>query len=87
MKTPLLVCTAALLALPLQAAVVEGDIVGVTEIEIRSALLNEGYEVKHIELDGDEIEVEVLLDGTALELELSAKTGAVIEIELGEGDS
>lgn len=81
MRTFLITSVAVFFALPLHAAVVDGDLLGTTEVDIRTALESNGYVVEGIETDGDEIEVDAMLDGVAVEIELSALTGAVIEIE------
>lgn len=81
MKIILCITTITFLSSSLQAAVINGDIVGVTESDIRTNLTNSGYLVESIEFDDDEIEIEATLDGLVYEIELSSTTGSVIEIE------
>ena len=59
-----------------------GDTIGVTEEEIRTMVEAQGYVIKEIEIEDDEIEVEVLLDGVETELALDMTTGKVTEIEV-----
>lgn len=63
-----------------------GQTVGTQEADIRAALTNMGYVVQEIEVEDDEIEAEVTLDGVAYEIELAVDTGAVIEIELEDDE-
>jgi uncharacterized membrane protein YkoI len=63
-----------------------GDTVGSTEAAVRSALEASGYAVLEIEVEDDEIEAEVTLDGTAYEIEVSAASGMVLEIEVEDDD-
>lgn len=74
--------TAGLTAMPLYAAVTAGDVVGTSEMDIRTALEAQGYVIDSIEFEKDEIEVEASLEGQKLELELSVETGMILEIEL-----
>ena len=64
-----------------QAAVTVGDVVGKTEAEVRTQLEAAGYTVNEIEVERDEIEAEVTLDGVALEIEIDPTSGAVTEVE------
>jgi hypothetical protein len=63
------------------AAVSVGDQLGTTEERIRAALTAQGYEITKFEIEAGKIEVEALLDGQMLDLEISPDTGLVIEIE------
>ncbi len=63
------------------ATVAAGDKIGTTENEIRSQLKAKGYEVKSIEIEDDEIEVEVALNDKVLEIEIDKMTGQVTEVE------
>ena len=64
------------------AALSTGDVIGTAEEDIRAALTADGYEVHEIEVEDDEIEVEASRDGQLYEIELSADTGTILEIEL-----
>lgn len=68
-----------------------GQSLGKSEADIRSALTGMGYDVQEIEIEDDEIEADVTLDGVAYEIEVAVDTGLVTEIELeddeGEDDS
>lgn len=68
------------------AAVSEGDVLGTTEADVRAALEAQGYVVTGIELEDDEIEADVTLDGAAFEIEVAVATGMVLEIEADDGD-
>ena len=80
--------TAGLISLPALALAASsvGDVVGTSEADIRANLESQGYIVQEIEFEDGEIEVEALLDGQEVELELSRNTGAVIEIEAEDED-
>ncbi|WP_167686021.1 PepSY domain-containing protein [Parasedimentitalea denitrificans] len=64
-----------------QAAVVAGDSVGTTVAEVRSALEGAGYVIESVEVNADEIEAEVTLDGAFFEIEISSATGIILEVE------
>ena len=83
MKTSTLLMTTALVmaSIPATAAVVTGNVIGTSEADIRAALESNGYMVQSVTEDGDEIEVEALFNGQPVEIELSATTGAVMEVE------
>ncbi|MGI9399737.1 MAG: PepSY domain-containing protein [Rhizobiaceae bacterium] len=68
------------------ASMSPGDVAGKSEAEIRESLEAAGYSVKKIETEDGEFEVHAELDGKLLELEISAKTGEILEIELEEDD-
>ncbi len=68
------------------AAVSLGDTLGANEEEIRASLTEMGYEVLEIEVEGGEIEAEVLINGQEMELVVDTATGAVVEMELEDGD-
>ncbi len=68
------------------AAVQEGDVLGTDEASIRAALEVQGIEVTDFETEADEIEVEIVMDGKAYEIELSPETGKVLEIEAEDDD-
>ncbi len=58
------------------AAASEGDYVGMTAAEITESLVQQGYEIREIEL-----EVKVVLDGKPYEIKLDPRTGKIVEIE------
>ena len=65
-----------------------GDTLGTSETVIRAALEAQGYSVKEFETEDGEFEIHATLDGTAYEIEVSAETGVIQEIELDdEGES
>ena len=68
------------------AAVSEGEVVGTNAADIQAALEAKGYTVSNITIDGDEIEIDVSLNGEEGEIEVSAATGEIIEIEVGPDD-
>lgn len=74
---------AVLLSAPLAAwaGLSTGDSVGKTPDEIRTSLESLGYVVEEIEIEDDEIEAEVTMNGEELEIEIDPATGAIIEIE------
>lgn len=83
LKTGLLVTAIGVATLPaIATALGNGDVVGTDEAAIRAALEADGYTVQNIEREDDEIEVHATRDGQAYEVELSAETGAILEIEL-----
>ena len=69
------------------AQISEGDMLGKTEADIRSALETQGYTVTEFEIEDGEIEVEAMADGQAYEFEVSPETGMVLEIELEDDDA
>lgn len=75
-----------LLPVTAMAQVNLGDNLGSSEAAIRTALEAQGYAVLEIEREGGEIEVEAILNGQEYEIEISAETGLILEIEL-EDDS
>ena len=81
-----LLATAALAPSIAFAAVSVGDTVGKTQEEIRTALEKQGYQIREIEVEDDEIEVEATLDGTALEIEIEPENGMVVGIEIDDDD-
>lgn len=68
------------------AALTVGTPIGQDVDTVRAALEAEGYEVLEVELDGDEIEADVLRDGQAFEVEVSVTDGVVTEIELEDDE-
>ena len=68
------------------AGVSLGDRVGVEEAEIRANLEKAGYKVKEFEFEDGEIEVEAVLDGQEIEIEISPSTGKVAGLELEDDD-
>lgn len=68
------------------ATMTVGDKLGTNEADIKAALEAQGYTVEEIEAKDGEFEAEVLLGGTPYEIEVSAKTGEIIEIELDDDD-
>ncbi|MBW4709766.1 PepSY domain-containing protein [Roseobacter sp. YSTF-M11] len=63
-----------------------GDALGASEADVRAALKAQGYVITEVELEDGEIEVEATRDGKAYEIEVSAETGIVLEIELDDED-
>ncbi len=82
-----LVATATLVPTMALAAASLGDNVGTTEAEIRAGLVAAGYTIEEIEIEADEIEAEVTLDGQALEIEISPENGTIVAIEADDNDS
>ena len=68
------------------ASMSPGDVAGKSEVEIRENLEAAGYSVKKFESEDGEFEVYAEFDGRLLELEISAETGEIIEIELEDDD-
>ena len=68
------------------AAATIGDAAGTTAEGVRDWLIGQGYTVEEIELEGNEIEAEVSLDGVMLEIEVDATTGLIAEMELEDDD-
>lgn len=50
------------------AQINEGETLGTSEAAVRAALESQGYAVLEIEVEDDEIEAEVTLDGTAYKI-------------------
>ena len=86
--TPKMITAAALAALVPAAAMAlaVGDTLGTDVEEIRAKLEAEGYNVSEIEVEGNDIEVDYMVDGQEYELEVDAATGMVLEIELEDDD-
>lgn len=59
-----------------------GDVLGSSEAAVRSALEAKGYVISEVETEDDEIEVQAAMDGKTYEIEVSADTGQILEIEL-----
>lgn len=59
-----------------------GDVLGTSIAEIATNLEDAGYEVREIEREDNEFEVEILVDGQLYELEISPSTGMITESEL-----
>ncbi|RBW54817.1 PepSY domain-containing protein [Ruegeria sp. A3M17] len=78
-----LIATAPVLAL---ANVGLGDKLGTSEADIRATLEAQGYQIRKIEFEDGEIEVELIKDGVETELVLSETDGVVTAIELEEDD-
>lgn len=76
-----------LLAAAAHGAVQTGDQLGTTEADIRAALEGAGYTVDEIEVEGNEIEADVQLNGTSYEVEIS-DSGEVLSVfsEGSDGD-
>ena len=62
------------------------DVAGKSETEIRKSLEASGYTVNKVESEDGEFEVYAELDGKSYELEISANTGEITEIELQDDD-
>ncbi len=84
--TNLLLISALTLSTASAYAVETGDVLGTSEADIRANLEIHGYDVQSIIIDGDEIEIDALLDGQKFEIELSSDAGAVLEIEPEDED-
>lgn len=69
------------------AAVAVGDTLGTTEAVITTALEAQGYVVEEIETEDGNMEVEVVLDGTELEIVIDGQSGTVLETEIEDGDA
>ena len=78
--------SAALVATPAIAALSVGEQLGTTEEDIRAALEAKGYVVLEIEKEGNEIEVELKMNGEEFEIEVDPRSGAIVEIEGEEDD-
>lgn len=65
-----------------------GDTLGTNETTIRSAVEAQGYYLRALEVEGDEIEIDVDAKegGTSLEVEISSASGAVTSIEIEDMD-
>ena len=83
--------SAVLTALLVPAAAIAGlDVgqpLGTTEADVRAALTGMGYEVLEIEIEDNEIEAEVTLNGVALEVEVAMDTGLITEIEAEDDET
>lgn len=87
LKAGLLAASLAAVSVPsIAAALSAGDTAGTTETDIRAVLEAEGYDIKGFEYEDDEIEVEAMLDGKLFEIEISPKTGVIMEVELDDDD-
>jgi len=80
------VLTALLIPAAALAQLDVGQQLGSTEADVRAALTGMGYEVQEIEIEGNEIEAEVMLDGVELEIEVAMDTGLITEIETEDDD-
>ncbi len=72
------------LALPASlamAAAMPGDYAGKTESEITTALEQQGYEVRKIEMGDGFLEAYTLLDGARFEIFVDPRTGTIYEIK------
>ena len=63
-----------------------GDVAGTEEADILAFLEAEGYTIQETETEGDMLEVEVMLDGAAFEIEVDLTTGQIAEIEAEDED-
>jgi hypothetical protein len=63
-----------------------GDTVGTSEAMIITALEAQGYVISETEIEDDEIEIEAMLDGQAIEIEISPETGIVLEVSLDDDE-
>ena len=80
------VLTALLIPAAALAQLDVGQQLGSTEADVRAVLTGMGYEVQEIEIEGNEIEAEVMLDGVELEIEVAMDTGLITEIETEDDD-
>jgi hypothetical protein len=58
-----------------------GDALGSSEPSIRAALEAKGYVISDIETEDGEFEVQAMMDGKTYEIEVSADSGQILEIE------
>ncbi len=68
------------------AQLTPGDAAGTEEADILAFLEAEGYTIEEVETEGDVLEVEALLDGSAFEIEVDLTTGQIAEIEAEDED-
>ena len=68
------------------ATMTVGDQLGTTEADIQAALEARGYVVEEIEAERGEVDVDVVQDGVEYDIDVSAETGEIIEIELEDDD-
>ena len=68
------------------AQLMAGDSVGTTDTAVTSALEAAGYQVLEMEVEADEIEALVSLDGALFEIEVDPATGEILEIEAKDED-
>lgn len=83
-KNSLIICAIAAPTLAI-AEVAPGDMVGSDEAGIITLLEGQGYEVLESEVEDGIFEVEAMLDGAEVEIEVDLATGLVAEVEM-EGD-
>ncbi len=58
-----------------------GNVLGTTISQVSAALEQQGYSVSEIEMEDGKIEAEVTVDNQALEIEVDAATGKILELE------
>ena len=63
-----------------------GERLGTDLPSVMTALTGAGYDVVELERDGSELEATILVEGEKYEVEISAETGMVLEIELYDAD-
>ncbi|MGB5871274.1 MAG: PepSY domain-containing protein [Albidovulum sp.] len=68
------------------AQVNPGDTLGTSEAAITAALQSQGYTVTEFEAEENQLEVEVVLDGVAFEIEISPADGTVLEVAQEDDD-
>ncbi|MBG6157956.1 putative membrane protein YkoI [Labrenzia sp. EL_13] len=64
------------------AQIQTGDTVGTSVSQIAHKLETSGYDIREIEVKNNRIEVDVLLDGTKLEIKVDPRSGEVIRVEI-----
>jgi len=62
-------------------ALAVGDTLGTSEADITAALEAQGYAVEEFETENGGFEVEVMMNGQEIEIEIASDSGAVVEIE------
>lgn len=58
-----------------------GDELGTTLVSVLNTLVEAGYDVREIERDGDEIEVDILLNGRWYDIDVSRQTGLIVDVD------
>jgi hypothetical protein len=81
-RLPLAVIASAVVLLPLSAFadLAKGDLVGKTEVEVRTSLAGQGYKVGDVEKEDGQIQAEVVQKGEELEIHVDPATGRIVAI-------
>lgn len=64
------------------AQIQTGDMIGTSVSEIARALELNGYDIREIEVKSNRIEVDVLQNGSKLEIKVDPRSGEVIRVEI-----